>query len=436
MARSEIVTLLPLDRYAKIMGISPAHFNQASAPTLSPAVFPISGTCSDVWFQHAWQKFDRVSREDLARVIHDAEEDIRRELGYSVAPQWVANEIHQYPRHHRRQVFTNGRNVRGMLKSIKLRSGRFIQAGRRAVTLVGTATVGGGTLVFTDPDGDGLSELATITLPTTLTDVCELNLYFVGENGAQEWEIRPTLTKVIAGGSVTITVESWKLIDPDLWEQFPNADGEPNSIDISTTANFVTSVDIYREFTDFTQVSAEFFWERLPQNDINSVLCGSCGGTGCIQCTLITQDGCIHVRDVRTGTIAGGAATFNTTTGNWEGQSWIECREPDQIKVWYFAGELDERFLRDETCERLSIYWAQTISWLATARLERPFCACANVQALANNLMVDLSKSGGEESFFVDTDLLGNPFGTKRGEIMAWQRVSKFGNKLFTGTVI
>ncbi len=62
-----------------------------------------------------------------------------------------------------------------------------------------------------------------------------------------------------------------------------------SAIDISTVANYVTSVDVYREYTDFTQASTEFYWETS---------CELCGGAGCSACSLSTQDGCFHVRAV------------------------------------------------------------------------------------------------------------------------------------------
>ena len=99
MARASLPTLLSLDRYASIMGIVPAHFNGAYAPSSgSTGVFPISQGCKDVWYQHAWQRFDALSREDLAIAIYDAEKDIEAELGYSPGPKWVTNEVHPYPR--------------------------------------------------------------------------------------------------------------------------------------------------------------------------------------------------------------------------------------------------------------------------------------------------------------------------------------------------
>ncbi|MCP4083155.1 MAG: hypothetical protein GY743_23280 [Planctomycetaceae bacterium] len=438
MARASIPTLLSLDRYAEIMGINPAHFNGAAANSLSPAVFPINVGCTDVWYQHAWQRFDVVSREEIAEAIYDAEKDIEAELGYSPAPKWVTNEVHQYPRPFYRGAYGIGLNVRGQMKSIKARQGsKFIQAGRRGATLVGTATTAGGTLVYSDPDGDGFSELATITLTTTVTDTQEIGVYTAGKSAAKDWGVRPLKSVAISGGSVTITLESWKLIDPDLWEFLPTSttDASGSLIDISTTANFVTSIDVYRIFTDFTEVSATFYWERDPiANQL--ILCSTCGGTGCESCTLTTQNGCIHVRNVQRGYVVAVPASYDASDARWEGTNWTYCREPDQVKIWYYAGELDERYLSNETDQPLSNYWAHTIAWLATARTKRPFCACGGSKAKQEWLRRDFAEVGGPTSFTIDADQLANPFGTTRGAIMAWQRVSKLNQKQFSGAAI
>jgi len=115
-------------------------------------------------------------------------------------------------------------------------------------------------------------------LTTTVTDTCEIGVFTAAKSGATEWQVRPLKSVAIATGSVTITLDSWKLIDPDLWEFFPTSTTEANGslIDISTTGNFVTSIDVYRIFTDFTEVSAKFFWERDPVAN-TLVFCSTCG---------------------------------------------------------------------------------------------------------------------------------------------------------------
>jgi hypothetical protein len=84
MARAEPSTLLALDRYAQIMGINPAHFNGGAGAD----IMILKNACADVWPQHTWQSPDRVSRDDLADAIREAEEDLARAVGYYAAPMW------------------------------------------------------------------------------------------------------------------------------------------------------------------------------------------------------------------------------------------------------------------------------------------------------------------------------------------------------------
>jgi hypothetical protein len=120
--------------------------------------------------------------------------------------------------------------------------------------LVGAATVAGGTLVYSDDDGDTFFETATITLPTALTNACELKVYISDTNADPGWEIRRPQSKTITGGNFVGVFDSWLFVDPDLQSEYPTTPGGTGftAIDISTTANFVTEVDVYREFNDST----------------------------------------------------------------------------------------------------------------------------------------------------------------------------------------
>jgi hypothetical protein len=422
MARASTYTLLSLDRWAKIMGVTGAHFNQGAGA--NDVILPIVGDCGDMWWQYAWQNADQVSREDLAMAIADAEHDIANELGYWPAPMWIENEIHRYPRPYRPDLYGVGLNVRWQQKSVTAKFGKIIQAGRRATSEI-TSDVA---VVYSDPDGDGYNELATVTTPTTLTDRCEIKCYFDGHGGEQIWEIRPPKSVVISGGNVTFTFDAWQLFDPNLWEALPTNQDGLSAIDITVAGNYVSTVDVYREFTDFTANSSQFMWERTPINTLSasSACCSSCGGSGCIACTLITQDGCLHIRDVDNGILVPVPAIYDDTDEQWETNVFTECREPDQVLVWYYAGNLSQNWFQETTCDPLDNSLANCIAWMATARLERPICACNNSQALSMDLKRDMSFTPPEGgSFFVSESDLDNPFGTRVGEIKAWRKISK-----------
>lgn len=423
-------TLLSPDRYARVMGITPAHFWQAIAPNLNPQVFP-EKTCKSIWYKYDWQSADKVARLDIAMEIKKAEQEISQALGYWPAPTWIADENCMYPRDHRRDMFGTGADIRGLAKSVQTRYAKIVSVGRRAVTAVGTATVVGASLAYTDEDSDGCYETATVAVPTTLTDICELHVYYAGALGDIDYEIREPRKKYITGGFAYFIFDSWLFIDPNLYEAFPDDSAEP-AIDISTTANFVTSVDVYREYADTTTDPAvEFYWENA------AVGCASCGGVGCDSCGAVTQDGCLRLKDKDVGLVVPFPAEYDSTTGIWGAVGWTtECREPDYLRLWYRAGLQSFPTRRGTNCEGLSDEWAKVIAHMVTARLERPLCECSNVEAVADYLRQDTTKMSQGSTFFVSMNMLDNPFGTKVGEIQAWKFITKLQDRQFNYAII
>lgn len=427
--RADTQTKLSLDQWAKIMGISPAHFNGLRFPDISPEPFSLmaSNAAQPLWRQYDWQAPGQVSIDTLARAIRTAENDIEGFLGYNLVPDWTSQEVHEYPKEYRRELYGSGLDNRGQMKAIMPKKGRIISAGRRVSTLLGTPAVSGASLVYTDPDGLGWDTLATITVPITLTNVDEIKLYFTGHGGAPEWEVRPVLTKIITGGNVVITVDSWLLIDPDLQNAIPF--DEKTIINGGTAANYVQNIEVRREFTDFTLAPAEFFWERKPKVTATP-FCASCAGTGCEVCTLIVQDGCWHPRDVYGGLIVPVPADFDDANQIWERAAWTECREPDQVKIWYYSGEQSEQFLRDTVTGALDQNLATLIAHMATARLTCEFRSNNNVADLVEYWRRDVAESGeSTNTIFTPPSVLENPFGTRRGEVAAWKSLKFAGDR-------
>lgn len=431
MARADTLTLLSLDDWAKVMGVNPAHFNGSASTEVTPI---IDNACNDLWPQFAWQAGDRVSRDELAQEISNAEEDIADFVNYWPAPMWIAQENHPYPRHYRPDVIRHGGyDVRGYRVGINADYGYIISAGQRDTDIEGDSVA----VLLSSEDGDpSYNETATVSTATDLTDACEVKVYFEDKNAAQEWEIRPARSKSISGaGLFTATFWAWQLIDPALWDALPTIEGQ-SAIDWTDPDNIVDNVDVYREFNDTTATSAQFFWEPRTQalNWSSQLNCG-CGGT-CAVCALTTQTGCLHVRNAVTGIVTPEPATYSEDDAAWSAACWTECRDPDMVNLWYYAGQLDDRWRRSESCEPLSRWWQQTIAWMATARLERPFCSCKNLAALALHLRTDMAMTGEQQSFNVSFEELANPFGTRVGEIKAWRRVSKLARKRMSTAVV
>jgi len=411
---------LSLDRAASILGIIPPHFNSG----VSDIIFA-NETCGDVVYQHTWQNFDAASREEFAIEIANAEMQIADHIRYWPAPTWISQDVSMYPRPHRPDYYdAYGWNVRFQRKGIKTRYGKVIEPGQRETTYIDVPR-----LVLTDDDGDGFSETATVTCATTLTDECEVKVYFEDHNAEPEWEIRPSRTKQIVGGVFTATFWSWQLIDPDLWEAFPTATTSPPTVDLDA-AVYVAGVDVYREYNDPTAVSAVFYWEPDPGSIVGG--CECCGGTGCTHCQLTTQDGCSHIRDAELGILAPAPGTY--AEGAWGSDEWAVCRDPDQVKLYYYCGDLSWLNLGGRRCDGLSDQWARIIARMAVSRLHRPICACGSAGALIEYLQTDLAVGTREQTYSVNFNDLDNPFGTRRGELEAWHYVTRLVRNSQAGT--
>ena len=404
-------TLLSLQRYAQIIGLNPVHFSGAYGNT----VWPEQGSCSTNWTRYPWQSIDnRVSWAELAEEINNAEQDITKVLGYSPAPVWNVEEVVRYPHGYATGRQTYGMSAANRPISLKPRHGRIIACGQRDTTVIDA----GATVTYSDPDGDGFDELATITASTALLLNEGIKVYFAGTSANPSWEIRPLKSMSISAGTLTITIDSWNLIDPDIHGTPPSSLVVAGALDADDSGNYVTTVDIYREHLSASKASSEFWWN----GDGIGTTCISCGGTGCNLCTHTSQDGCATISDPMLGYITPYPATYDTS---WTTSTYSVCRDPDFVKLWYYAGEISSDYLSGYSLDPLSEYWAQTIAKLASARLSKPICGCSNVENVVSNLQRDMTKSSGSEFYFRSAwqDIFNNPFGLRVGEVEAWRRV-------------
>jgi hypothetical protein len=418
VSRASTPTLLSLDRFASILGYAPPAFNSG----VSNTIFPGNVACRTLW-QHEWQDHDAVSREEIAREIAQAEQDIANYLGWWPAPRWIAQDVKMYPRFHRPEYFSaHGLNVRGQLKGLKASYGKIIEPGQRATDPICTACTAqhelceeGCELTY---DYDEYT--ATVEAETTYTDECEIKVYFYDHDGEPEWEIRPAISKEIVDGMFTAVFWIWQFIDPDLWEAFPtHEEGGTPTIDIDDPDSFVECVDVYREYNDPTAASAVFYWEPEPSS-LSGSICG-CGGTGCPHCTLTEQEGCATIRDAEMGFLTTAPGSYDDDEGAWISESWSVCRDPDEAKLYYYCGNLSELNRAGRRCVGLSDQWARIIAHLATARLRRPLCDCSGVSSLVDYLQTDMALATREATYTVLWDDLSNPFGTRAGEMQAYR---------------
>lgn len=413
MSRASIVPKLPLDTWARIMGLDPRHFNQVTT-----VAKPVE-LCSRPWKQWAWQENSQVGREDAALAILQAENDIEALIDYPLIPIWVNDERSNVAQPGIPGVINVGfADVNGYPLNIEARWKNVISGGIEAKTLIEA----GATVIYSDMDGDGYFETATVIVLTTVTDPEEIAVYYPGEAARDEWEVRPLHDPIthrrsvtIAGGSATIVMAREQLVDPDLLEAL-----NPSSVDGDVAGNFLGTVDVYRHFND-PQTQASMLWQPRPET------C-NCGTTGCNVCAQETQTACLTVKSNRQGIFLFSAAVWNATTQQFDKLTPTIGRSPDIMRLFYRVGNRDPAAGAIAPNLEMEWAWARAVTYLSLNYLSRPICACDNVKQLSIRMNEDLalnrSTDVGGSSYQLSDSVIGNPLGTSRGAVLAWNMVN------------
>lgn len=409
MARAETVTKLPLDTWAKIMGIHPLHFNQVRIDT--------DPHCDNIMFQHEWQTADHVSREEIARAIAEAEAKIESQLGYHLCPTWDVDEWHDTIRPKISEFLNfNSSDVRGFNQTVRANWGYMISGGIRSKEVIDAAA----SIVYSDADSDGYDETATVSVPTTVADKNEIAVYYPGKNGEDSWEIRP-IEVSIATGIATIIFRREQAIIASKLDVLDTENAEAIG---TVDADFLTTVDVYRKYND-PQSQASFLWEPFTNN------CGTCNGDGCANCAYTIQTGCFLIRgDPRQSIVSYKPATWDSDGLVFDTASWSLNRQPDIVRLYYYSGWRNKN---QNYVSRMDTEWERTVAYMAAAMLDRPACECS--ADTWNRWRQDLTLVQGDEDgrpFFREPGsgitggrgITGNPFGTRRGEVYAWNKVS------------
>lgn len=395
MARASTYTTIALDRVADVLQLDPLHFNSVVS-TEHPEMY----ACDDTWFQYDWQNVGKVSREALARALYTAERKVYQWLGYSLLPEWVTDESHVLPVPYSVDLMPTPYNVRGGYKTITAKRGYIIAGGVRASTLIEA----GAAVAYSDADGDGYDETATVSVTTTVEDPQEIYVYFAGRDGTREWEIRPIEVE-IASGTATITFRRELGVLPDLWEQM---DQSPNALLVPAEddANFITTVDVYRVYNDPSQ-HINF---RAPFVDLEVT-------------------GQLAVQDRDRGIFAYRTGTWDADAGEWRIGSGGHCSAtPDRMDINYYAGIMG---YGKYPAKRMDPAWERDIIYYALSLIDAELCGCSNMVEHAEYMRRDLAESSEGSRFTLSFDQLRSPFGTTRAGINLWNRISEPGVRLF-----
>lgn len=394
-------TWLSLDEWAQIMQINPLHFNGLSS-TLIP-----NNVCGEIFFQNSWQHSDRVGREEICMAIKQAEDEISREAGYNLMPDWTIAERLQYPRPSVPEAFgAGGLGPRGLFKSVEMPKGYLISGGVRTKSVIQA----GAAIARTDRDTDNFLETVTVTVTTTVTDPSQIRVFYPGTSADDCMEVRP-INVDISGGVATIVFKVWQIVAANQKQRI-----NPSPLDASLSASYESTVDVYRVYND-PATQLQFIWE----GDYSGWACGTCTA-----CQLSTQAGCFHLRDQRLGMIAPAPGAWNSTDQTFDVAEWSVCRDPDQVRVWYYSGYTD--FNLERPYAEMSPYWKYAVAYYAAGLLDRPVCGCSNVKEFIDHWRMDAMFNKDKNlQINVTPDLLTNRLGTTMGAIYAYKRIHQNG---------
>lgn len=397
---AEQQTWLSQDEWAQIIGLNPLHFNGLASTMFG------NNVCGEGFFEHSWQHSDKVGREDIRMAIKQAESQISAEVGYNLMADWTSGERLAYPQPmFAEAVGYGGYNARGLLKSIEAPRGFLISGGVRAKALVAAGVA----VLRSDYDSDGFKETVTVTANVTFTNTNWIHVYYPGKSADDCYEVRPIKVN-ISGGVATIEFKIWQIVAANQKDRL-----DADVLDAADPASYETTVDIYQVYNDPSE-QVQFLWE-------NGGGCGSCAA-----CQFGTQTGCMHFRDARLGFLAPSPGTWNSGDNQFDGAEWSACREPDQVRLWYYSGFVDPKNPRPYV--ELSPYWKYAVAYYAASLLDRPVCGCSNVNQFIEKWRVDLLYADENNGYTVTPEFAANRLGTTTGALYAYRRIHQNGVRI------
>lgn len=404
----ERVNSLSLFRYAYVMNINPVHLSTAGNIEIDggDVLFPLVDGNNRYYQDKNYFQGERVSRDEIEEEIAFAESEVEDFLETFITPKWVTSEQLDMKQHYDSNINYNIYDVRGNRVRYNPKWGKFISGGKRK----SAAVEEGVTVTYSDPDGDGWSELATITF-TEEDDLSlyEIKVYFAGYEGSPQYEIRPPMLKSRDGDTVTIEFETWKLIDPTIYNRYPTRDGS-RVIDLTDADNLVDTVDVYRKYNDATEDHASIYYVATRNSFDDSV-----------------QSGYLKLSDPQLNTVQVIPADYDTDDEEW-GIKRISGTLR-YIEFNYLSGFRYRPNHGANFWDELHPDLAKIIAYIATARLSRPLAGKPDTVALSQMLQEDLAVGQTGQFRYATDDVLTNPIGTRKGEVYAWRRLMHFQHK-------
>lgn len=388
--RSQYDTLLSLFEWGSQMGIDP--YELAQVGTGFPA--QTQPACASTFMQYSWQQ-NFLSRDEVALSIQKAENLIANYLGYYPAPKYFYQEKHLYPRPVERYLYGAGTTKRWQWKPVALNWTKVQNLGLFKRTLIN----GAGAVIYSDPDGDGVTDLFTVTVPTTVTDPTQIAVYYtladrLNADIDETWRIRP-VNVAITGGNAVITGHQSLCVKPSLEVGYG---AQP--LDVTTAANFITSMEVYQVYTDTSSTVADpaegvAHWEPFP----NDCSIGPCSAE--------EWPICANGIDATMGMVG---VDYLIAGQNSPSQN----REPDLLFVNYLAG------VPRQPNGRMDAQMADIVAHLATSLLPVDKCGCERSQYIVH-WWRSFPGDGTGETRPIAPEEIDQPFGQTMGGLYAWR---------------
>lgn len=349
MARSHIETLLPLDDYARIMAIPGWVFNQVDHPNRE-----YHGVCSDPIYQSGYGMHAAgfVGRDEIARAIATAEENLARYAGFWPSCKWICADEVEWP--------VPKRGTQTLKPILKTAWGYIVAGGVEAYEL----EAGHQEVVYSDEDDDGYLDTGTITVSDMyslyepyVSDKCEVAVVPEGRDPeTAEWRIRPLDISIADDGTITISGPIWMFVDPDEW--YSNLE----AIQMDDADRFLSHVDIYRHYNDESH-QARIIWNQYSEWE-------TCDD---VACDIESQNGCISIKDPRVGQVTVTPATYAGGSGVWSSDDYANSYAPTHVRMWYQSG-YDNKACRD--CFQMGEMLKLAVVRLANVYLPDTPCGC------------------------------------------------------------
>lgn len=364
MGRSDVNHFKLLNRWPHQMHENAWHFNQITGA--GPA--PLTAPCDEVYIQ-----FDR---DNIADGLNQAVEMMAEVMGFYPRPTWV-NE----------RVFI-GRGYPQQLQTLNLRWGYIQEFGIRTTSLIEAGVA----VTYSDADGDGIEDTATISVATAIS-ASEIQAFFQVADGAESaghvnWEIEP-LTVTSNGVTATLVGPKYLFVKPsEVWAQEyeePNYTVRNNG-DTEAASDFVLNVDIYRVYS---ATGSDVVINSDP------IFCSSCGSS---LGTMTTTAGTGLIMNSRNSLVRTRPANCCTTCGYW----------PETIDIYYKAGYPLNNGKMERRLEIAAMRLGNTLM------AQQPTTSCDRA--------LEMWQRDLEEIQILTTDQ--HPFGgTRRGRVEAWGNI-------------